>query len=420
VSAIRTPVGVEIDVATRCRACESEDLEVILSLGQMPLANALLSEDQLDEPEPRYPLDVAFCEACALVQLTVSVPPRSLFSEYAYFSSYSDTVVSNAEQVVKRMIEERALGPDCLAMEIASNDGYLLQHYVQAGVPVLGIDPAANVVPEAEARGVPTLCAFFGLELAEELRRSGRRADVMHANNVLAHVPNLQGFVSGIARVLTGAGVAVIETPYVKDLVDRLEFDTIYHEHLFYYSLTALDGVFRRNGLQIIDVENIPIHGGSLRVIAAHDGAMAPTRAVRELLTSEKRNGLARIEYYRGFADRVRALRGDLRRFLNELRSRGKRIAAYGAAAKGAVLLNALGLLPGTLEFVADRSPHKQGRYMPGVRIPISSPDRLVEEMPDLVLLLAWNFVDEILEQQAEYRRRGGRFIIPVPQPRVV
>lgn len=412
--------GAEARIATSCRGCASEGLEVILSLGDMPLANALLTADQLSDPERRFPLDVAFCTACALVQLTVSVPPEQLFSDYAYFSSYADTVVQNAGELVSRVIRERRLGSSSLAVEVASNDGYLLQHYVNEQIPVLGIDPAANVVEVAEGRGVPTICAFFGPGLAEELRASGRRADVLHANNVIAHVPDLNGFVRGIARILADDGVAVIETPYVRDLVERLEFDTVYHEHVFYYSLTALERVLVRNGLRAVDVEHIPIHGGSLRVFAALDGARPPDGSVTRLLANEDRDGIGSLEYFRGFGERVRNLCAELRALLLELRSQEKRIAAYGAAAKGAVLLNALRLPADILDFVADRSPHKQGRYIPGVHVPIVAPERLLEDMPDYVLLLAWNFADEVMAQQAEYRRRGGRFVVPVPAPIVV
>jgi len=420
VSATHAATGAKARVATSCRGCASEGLEVILSLGDMPLANALLTADQLREPERRFPLDVAFCTTCALVQLTVSVPPEQLFSEYAYFSSYADTVVQNAGQLVGRLIRERRLGSASLAVEVASNDGYLLQHYVRERIPVLGIDPAANVVGIAEGRGVPTICAFFGPELAEELRVSGRQADVLHANNVIAHVPDLNGFVRGIARILRYDGVAVIETPYVRDLVERLEFDTVYHEHVFYYSLTALERVLVRNGLRAVDVEHIPIHGGSLRVFAGLDGARDPEGSVTRILSDEDRDGIGSLEYFRGFGERVRDLCVELRALLVELRSQGKRLAAYGAAAKGAVLLNSIGLPDGVLDFVADLSPHKQGRYMPGVHVPILAPERLLEEMPDYVLLLAWNFADEVMAQQAEYRRRGGRFIIPVPAPAIV
>jgi predicted TPR repeat methyltransferase len=392
----------------------------MLSLGELPLANAIIPEDQLGAAERRYPLDLAYCSACALAQITVSVPPEELFSDYAYFSSYGDAVVTNAKEIVGRTIQERSLGSSSLAMEVASNDGYLLQYYVQAGVPVLGIDPAENIVAEAEARGVTSLAAFFGAELAEELRASGKRADVLHANNVLAHVPDLNGFVYGIARVLADDGVAIIETPYVKDLVERLEFDTIYHEHLFYYSVTALKTLFARNGLDLVDVEWIPIHGGSLRVFASPSGSTKPRPSVAEYLAAEESSGVGRPEYYRGFGDRVARLCDELRALLEDLKGKGHRISAYGAAAKGATLLNTLGVGREIIDEVADRSPHKQDHYMPGVRIPIRSPEQVFTSSPDYVLLLAWNYADEILAQQAEYRRAGGRFIVPVPEPKVV
>jgi SAM-dependent methyltransferase len=404
-----------------CRGCGAFDLQIVLSLGKMPPSNALLTEDQIAEPEPRYPLDLAFCSTCALAQITFSVDPAELFNEYAYFSSYSTTMLAHAEQIVHRMIKELHLGPGTVAMEIASNDGYLLQNYVRSGVPALGIDPARNVVEAARARGVETLCEFFGEGLAEQLRVLGHRASVLHANNVLAHVPDLNGVVRGIGRLLAEDGIAVIETPYVRDLVERLEFDTIYHEHLFYYSLTALDRLFERNAVRIVDVQRISIHGGSLRVFAA-PAATAPTPrpAVAALLSEEAQLGLATLEYFEGFADRVAVLKRQLLSLLGQLKGQGHRIAAYGAAAKGTVLLNAFGIGTERLDFVADRSEYKQGRYMPGVHIPIVRPDTLLSEMPDEVLLLAWNFADEILEQQADYRNRGGRFIIPVPTPALI
>ncbi|MHB8246193.1 MAG: class I SAM-dependent methyltransferase [Acidimicrobiales bacterium] len=404
-----------------CRACGAGGLEVVLSLGELPLSNGFLTSEQLGEPEARYPLDLAVCSACGLAQITVAVDPVELFGEYAYFSSYSSTLLAHAEELVGRMIRERGLGPETLVMEIASNDGYLLQHYVRSGIPVLGIDPARNMIEPAQERGVKTRCAFFGAELAEELRRSGRRASILHANNVLAHVPDLQGVVGGVGRVLADDGIAIVETPYVRDLVERLEFDTIYHEHLYYYSLTALHRLFERRGLRIVDVERIDIHGGSLRVFAAAIGtAPAPSPAVRSLLEDEERLGIATPAYFSGLASGVSALRVQLLHLLGMLKQQGHSLAAYGAAAKGAILLNTLGIGRETIDFVADRSEYKQGRFMPGVRIPIVSPGRILSDMPDEVLVLAWNLADEILEQLAEYRERGGRFIIPLPTPEVI
>lgn len=392
-----------------------------MSFGEMPLANGLLAESELGKPEPRFPLELVFCEPCGLLQITESVDPELLFGEYAYFSSTSTTMLEHSAELVARLVRDRGLDRDSLAMEIASNDGYLLQHYVQEGVPVLGIDPARNVVEAALQRGVETICAFFGEDLARELAAGGRRASVLHANNVLAHVPDVNGVVAGIAHVLAADGVAVVETPYVRDLVERTEFDTVYHEHLFYYSLTALDRLFARNGLRLADVERLAIHGGSLRVFAVRADSEEDARpAVRELLDEEGRVGIAEPTYFEDFVARVEALRGELSQVLRHLKGEGHRIAAYGAAAKGATLLNAFGIGTDVLDFVADRSEHKQGLYMPGVRLPILAPERLVEEMPDEVLLLAWNFADEILEQQAEYRRRGGRFVVPIPRPQIV
>jgi SAM-dependent methyltransferase len=387
----------------------------------MPPSNALLTEEQLAEPEKRYPLDLAFCAACSLAQITVSVDPTELFDEYVYFSSTSTTMVAHAEAIADRMVDRLHLGPTSLAVEIASNDGYLLQHYVGHGVPVLGIDPARNVSAAALKRGVETLCAYFGEDLAEDLRASGHRASVLHANNVLAHVPDVNGVVRGIGRLLPDDGIAVIETPYVRDLVERLEFDTIYHEHLFYYSLTALDRLCRRNDVRIVDVERIAIHGGSLRVFAAPAASSdEPTAAVTGLLEEEDALGLATLRYFEGFAERVAALEAQLLSLLDSLKEQGHRVAAYGAAAKGTVLLNAFGIGTERIDFVADRSEHKQGRFMPGVHVPIVSPERLLTDMPDEVLLLAWNLVDEVLEQQQEYRTRGGRFIVPAPVPEVI
>ena len=405
---------------TMCRGCGRSGLAVVLDLGEQPLANAILKESDLASPEPRFPLAMAYCPECWLVQITETVPPEVLFREYTYFSSVSDAFVEHSRVIAERLIAQRGLGPGSLVVEIASNDGYLLQHYAHAGVPVLGIDPARNIAEVATARGVPTLAEFFTRNLADELATSGRMADVVHANNVIAHIPDLNGFVAGIARILKPGGVAVIETPYLRELVERLEFDTIYHEHLFYHSLTALSQVFERNGLSVVDVERIPVHGGSLRVFAMRSGAGAAREAVRSLLAEEAAVGLCSPDYYAAFAGRVDALGRELRATLTGLRSEGHEVAAYGAAAKGAVLLNAFDIGSDLISFVADRSPHKQGFFMPGVHIPIVDPKHLVARRPQECLLLAWNFADEILGQQAEYRRLGGKFIIPGPKLTVV
>jgi hypothetical protein len=403
-----------------CRLCGSIDLQVVLSLGNTPLANALLTEEELRQPEAVYPLDLGLCRRCGLVQITETVPPTTLFSEYFYFSSFSDTMVRHAAALAGSLIKERRLGPTSLVVEAASNDGYLLQHYHGAGVPVLGIEPASNVAQVAEGRGIKTRCAFFSRELGNELRQSGIRADVFHAHNVLAHVPDLNGFVQGIGLVLREQGTAVLEVPYVKDMLDKCEFDTIYHEHLCYFSLTALDRLFKDHQLTITRVERVSIHGGSLRIHAVHSEGAAVEPTVPRLLEEEVAWGATVPDPYLRFAERVREIQGRLGDMLAELKAAGKRLAAYGAAAKGSTLLNSLPLEPGVIDFVVDRSTYKQGRYMPGVHLPIFHPDKLMADRPEYVLLLTWNFADEIFEQQKHFRQSGGRFVVPIPEPTIV
>ena len=402
------------------------DLVPVLTLGETPLANSLLTREQLDDPEPRFPLDLVFCPSCSLVQITESVPPQDLFGDYLYFSSFSDTMLKSASAIAERLVRDRGLGSESLVVEVASNDGYLLQYYAQAGVPVLGIEPAANIAAVAQAeKGIPTLVEFFGEDLARGLAEQGRRADVIHANNVLAHVPDLNGVVEGFAQLIKPDGVVVVEAPYLIEFIDKVEFDTIYHEHLCYFSLTALDKLFARHGLTIVDVEQLPIHGGSLRIFASPTTAaggspVERSAAVVDLLREEADRGVAEFPLYAGFADTVSTLRTDLRALLAELKAQGKSIAAYGASAKGSTLLNYCDIGGETLDFVVDRSTVKQGWFTPGTHLPILAPSHLLEAMPDHVLLLTWNFADEILAQQSEYLERGGRFIVPVPTPAVL
>jgi SAM-dependent methyltransferase len=391
----------------------------------MPLANALLAPEDLDRPEARYPLDVVACAGCALVQITETVAPELLFREYLYFTSVADAAVEHARRLAERVLAGRPPGPASLVLEIASNDGYLLQHYRARGVRVLGVEPARNVAKVAEERGIPTLTEFFGRELARQLRDGGDVADVLHAHNVLAHVADPNDVVAGMALALRPGGVIVVEVPYVRDLVERVEFDTIYHEHLCYFSLSALDRLFQRHGLHIAGVERIPVHGGSLRLFAerADSPGEGPWRArdgVDALLAEEAAWGIGGLAPYRSFAGRVGRLRDQLVALVDRLRREGRRIAVYGASAKSAVLLNYCGLGREALDFVVDRSPVKQGRFTPGTRLPIHPPERLLAAQPDHVLLSTWNLADEVLAQQAEYRRRGGRFIVPIPAVRIV
>jgi SAM-dependent methyltransferase len=403
-----------VSAAPDCRSCGEEGLLEFLSLGTIPLTDAYVPPTLVDEPEPRYALDLAFCPRCSLVQILFTLPAEEVFERYSYYSSLSETLLSHSREHVLQLIAERQLGPDSLVIELASNDGYLLRNFVEQGIPVLGIDPALGPADAAEAIGVPTLREFFGAEVAARLRTQGKVADVLIANNVLAHVPDLNGFVEGIAIILVEDGVAEIEVPYVRDLIDRLEFDTIYHEHLCYFSITALDTLFRRHGLSLERVQRLPIHGGSLRLtVSRHPGG----GSVEAYLEQEEADGLNGIDYYRAFAGRVAELRGALRTKLMKLRSEGRRVAAYGAAAKGTVLLNSSGIGSDLIDFVADKSPHKQGKFMPGLGIPIVPPERLLQESPDYVLLLVWNLRDEIVREQRAYLDAGGRFIIPIPAP---
>jgi len=407
-------------IRPRCRSCGHADLIPVLSLGQVPLANALLSAEQLHKSEERFPLELYFCPQCALAQIGETVPPQRLFRDYTYASSFSDTMIKHARTLVETLIGRYDLGPGSLVMEAASNDGYLLQFYKARGIPVLGIEPAANIAELAiTTKGIPTLVEFFDQDLACRLAARGQFADIIHAHNVFAHVPDPNKFVAGIKQVLKPNGVAVIEAPYVRDLITKLEFDTIYHEHFSYYSLSSVEALCRRHGLMVRDVELDPIHGGSLRLFIAHAGGPSSMR-VGKLLAKERSEGLLTFDYYRNFAERVARLKRELLELLQRLKQEGRRIAAYGASAKGSTLMNAFGIDGRLLDFVVDRSHLKQGRFTPGNHLPILPPQALLERRPDYVLLLTWNFAAEILAQQDEFRRCGGKFIVPVPEVAVL
>jgi SAM-dependent methyltransferase len=390
-------------------------------LGLQPASNAVLASLQAARDEKRYPLRAKVCEICKLVQLDYDVAPQELFGNYVYFSSYSDQWLAHAKEYCGMARRRFALGAQSLVVELASNDGYLLKNFIEMGVPVLGIDPSGTVAAAAEKIGVPTLVEFFGEELAQDLAAEGRRADLIIANNVLAHVPRLNDFVAGIARLLKPGGTATIEFPHLLELIEHVEFDTIYHEHFSYFSLYAIEQVFSRHGLRLYDVEQLPTHGGSLRIFAAHAHRkdLEDSALLRTVRASEGAAGLADLSSYLRFAARVESCRRSLLEFLGEAKREGRTVAAYGAAAKGNTLLNFCALTPADIPQVADRNPHKQSKFLPGTHIPVVSPETLLQSKPDYVLILPWNLQQEIRQQLREINQWGGRFVTPVPLVRV-
>lgn len=399
-----------------CRACGASLRRVFCDLGSAPLSNAFRRADQLDSAEVFYPLCAFVCETCFLVQLPQYHRPADIFSDYAYFSSYSDSWLEHARRYAESMIERFAIDKSKTVIEIASNDGYLLRHFAARRIPVLGIEPAANVAEIAIADGIQTLVSFFGHTLACELIAAGRHADLLVANNVLAHVPDLNDFVSGLAILLAADGVLTLEFPHLLRLMQGNQFDTIYHEHFSYFSLLTVERVLRLHGLKVFAVEELPTHGGSLRIFAARADAIHPVEpSVEQLLAIERTAGLGAPATYDRFASQVRGTKRALLRFLIAAREEGKRVVGYGAPAKGNTLLNYCGVRSDLLDFTVDRNPHKQGTFLPGTRIAVRPVDALREARPDYVLLLPWNLREELAEQLAFVREWGGRLVVPIP-----
>ena len=408
--------------ARGCLFCGEQLRRTFVDLGMSPLCESYVAEKDLNRMEAFYPLHVYVCESCFLVQLQEYVSPESIFSEYAYFSSYADSWVEHMGRYAEMITDRLQLGKDSLVVEVASNDGYLLQHFVKKGIPVLGIEPAANIARVAAAKGIPTVVKFFGERTARELVAQGRRADLICGANVLAQVPDPGDFVKGMQILLHPRGVVTIEFPHLMRLMAENQFDTIYHEHFSYFSFLTAARIFAAQGLTLFDVEELPTHGGSLRIYARHadDQTKPVTRRAEELRQREIDAGLLRPETYSHFGEQVKETKRKLLDFLIAARRAGKTVAGYGAPGKGNTLLNYCGVGTDFIDFTVDRSPYKQGQYLPGTRIPIHSPDRLREARPDYVLILPWNLKDEIAGQIAYVREWGGKLVVPIPEPRVI
>jgi SAM-dependent methyltransferase len=406
--------------STPCRFCGTVLRHSFVDLGVQPPANYYVRPEDAGNAERFYPLHAYVCESCLLVQLEAFQTPDQLFGDYAYFSSYSESWVRHAERYAEAMIPRLGLGADSRVVEIASNDGYLLQHFKSRGVPVLGVEPAANVAAAAEAKGIPSLVRFFGVETARAMRAAGQSADLLLGNNVLAHVPDLNDFVSGMAMILKPDGTLTMEFPHLLQLIANVQFDTIYHEHFSYFSLHTVERVFARHGIELFDVEELPTHGGSLRIYGRHRGHGTVGTAVAAVKATERAAGLDRLDGYKGFAETVARTKRSLLSFLIAAKAEGKRVVGYGAPAKGNTLLNFCGVRGDFLDYTVDASPHKQGLALPGTRIPIHAPDRIFKTRPDYVLILPWNLADEITRQMDGIRAWGGRFVVPVPEARVL
>ena len=402
--------------ATKCRSCGAVLGRTIFDLGSVPLANEYPSSEHQCDKEERFPLKICLCEQCWLLQLEQTIPPSRLFSDYAYFSSYSDTWMSHAKRFAQDSRERWHLDGRSLVVEVASNDGYLLRHFVELGIPVLGIDPAENVVPTALAAGIPTEVGFFGTELAERLAGRGVAADLVVANNVFAHAPETNDFTAGLARVLAPEGILSIEFPELTTMLTGAQFDQIYHEHVFYFSLLSCERILCHNGLRVIGAEQLSTHGGSLRVTACLEAASHKADgSVSEQQAEERQLGLAGTDVYEAFAAAADRRASSVRAFLEDAAARGRSVAGYGAAAKGNTLLNYCGVSTREIRYVVDRSPHKQGHFLPGTHLPVFSVERLLEDRPDYLVVLAWNLLEEVQTSLPEVREWGGSFVTTMP-----
>ena len=404
-----------------CRFCHAPLSHTVVDLGMSPLCESFLSRAQLNQMEPFYPLHVYVCERCFLVQVEQYVAPDHIFTEYAYFSSYSDSWLRHARSYVDMITARLSLGREHHVVELGSNDGYLLQYFVARGIPVLGVEPARNVADVALAKGVPTISRLFGRETARDLVADGRGADLIAGNNVLAQVPDINDFVAGIAILLKPDGVVTIEFPHLQRLMDENQFDTIYHEHFSYFSFSTAERIFAAHGLTLFDVEELPTHGGSLRIYARHaaDGSRPVSERAQALRAREDAAGFNKLERYASFTEQVHETKRRLLDFLIDARREGKSVVGYGAPGKGNTLLNYCGIRTDFLDYTVDRNPYKHGKYTPGTHIPIHPPERIAETRPDFVLILPWNLKDEIMEQMAGIRAWGGRFVVPIPDVKV-
>ena len=401
-----------------CRFCGSALEHIFVDLGVSPLVQSFLSSDQLNQMEPFYPLQVFVCGKCFLVQLQEFVAPKDIFSDYLYFASYSDSWLAHAKRYTEDMVQRFPISESSLVIEIASNDGYLLQYFAEKNVPVLGVEPAANVAQVAAQKGIPSVVKFFSSATARELIAAGKSADLLLGNNVLAHVPDINDFVAGMKILLKPQGIITMEFPHLLQLMEQNQFDTIYHEHFSYFSFLTVQKIFAAHGLVLFDVEELPTHGGSLRIFARHaEDARKPVGPrVIELCAREESAGYARLETYSCFAEQVKETKRKLLEFLIKAKRNGKKIAAYGAAAKGNTLLNYCAIRTDFLDYTVDRSPYKQGMFLPGTRIPVYSPDQIRRTQPDYLLILPWNLKDEIIQQNAYIRDWGGQFVVPIPE----